>query len=123
MRVILIVFAILLVLLTFLGAFGGSLYQKEPFFSSNSPDYMMTDSEASYPPFKPEPYENMPSMPTDDASMPPMAPKDEFYNVPSSVPSSSPMVLDEQRKGFLEDGFNIEPFEEEEPTTSLPAMY
>jgi hypothetical protein len=140
MRVILIVFAILLVLLTFLGAFGGSIYQKEPFFSNNSPDMDMTDSEFTYPGLPKESYENtedddlimenmqnmqnsqsMPPTPP----MPPMpeGPKDEFYNVPSNMPKSSPMILEEQPKRFLEDGFNIEPFEDEAPTSSMPAMY
>jgi hypothetical protein len=105
MRVILIVFAVLLILLTFLGAFGGSIYQKEPFFIDSSvPD--MTGPETITYSETPEPYENSQL-------------KDEFYN----VPNSTPMVLDEQPKRFLEDGFNIEPFEEDEPTASMPALY
>ena len=114
MRVILIVFAILLVLLTFLGAFGGSIYQKEPFFSTNAPDLTTTESEVAY---RSEPYQNMDSM--ESAEDDSMEANEEFYN----VPSSTPMVLEEQPKRFLEDGFNIEPFEDEEPTSSLPAMY
>ena len=99
MRVILIVFAILLVLLTFLGAFGGSIYQKEPFYIESPTMSETVESE--------KPYANN------------MEPKEEFYN----VPNSTPMVLDEQPKRFLEDGFNIEPFEDDEPTSSMPALY
>lgn len=126
MRTILIVFATLLVLLTLLGAFGGSIKYSEPFYVSatnvryeepfqnldmmpSQPHSSFVNSEAM----------DMPGMPTDAAetyeNLHVNGPKSQFYDAPQT-----PSTFHES-KAAVEEGFYIEPFEEDK--NDMPAAY
>jgi len=122
MKTILVVFAILLLLLTLLGAFGGSIQYAEPFFEDVS--------EPQEPPMN---YE----FPEQQSGM-----KSEFYNPPEPIQVESPaptyqefpdvpefpVVSDENvymsspSSQETHEPFTIEPFEEDEKS-SFPAAF
>ena len=159
MRTILIVFAILLVLLTLLGTFGGSIRQSEPFYdlSSTARTQLSQKKNKFYDGQMPEPLPSassgipeLPKAPFVDMPMPsssgsamhapfeneqrmehfyeqvPLMPDDveqqrkaTFANMPnlSSVPAAP-----KPPSQFVQEGFMIEPFEDDSKT-SYPAAY
>jgi hypothetical protein len=113
MKSILVVFAVLLLLLTLLGAFGGSIQYAEPFF-----EVAEDEKEQVYSP-QTEFY-TQPTM-----SMPPPPVGMEMLQAPKlSTPNPLMMPVTGEHKVTSEqfEAFSIEPFEEDEKT-SLPAAY
>ena len=160
MRTILVVFAILLVLLTLLGTFGGSIKQSEPFYdlSSTAQKQVSNDKNKFYdgemldplpsassgiPELPKAPFVDMP-MPSSAGSSThapftdnepnmehfyeqvPVMPDDveqkkaAFANMPMPSLPSAPKPTPPSH--FVQEGFMIEPFEED-AKTSYPAAY
>lgn len=138
-KVMLIVFAILLFLLTVLSSFGGSIKQREPFFDSsiinqhNMPtpsfpsnpvkDKMSEDMPEDMPQDMPEyiPEHMTEDMPED---MPPLVfpqvdtdmPKNTFIDSPNNINADSLMMNNMNAHKNLRQSFtNIEPYEGSEP--------
>lgn len=99
MRTLLIVFAILLLLLTLLGTFGGSIKYNEPFYQPMQMTERMTgrESKSSYrnigDPDTEENFYNDAPVPTTMMEMPSMptmssGPKNNFYNGVPGTPSN-----------------------------------
>lgn len=137
MRTILIVFATLLLLLTLLSAFGGSMKQNEPFYDGIAINEKFTDSMATIPPSQPgksvadkakEAIENAKKALTGQSkpSVPPPSVKPVYAESKSKFteePSGSifpPEAL--KSPEYFEEGFAIQPFEEE-TQASVPASF
>ena len=149
MRTILIVFAILLVLLTLLGTFGGSIKYKEPFYelSTLAEQEQQQGQEQQKLGFEDMPPSSSPpqiggmdqgvadSYPVDDQ------PVESFYDAIPPTPGNydKARFLDLPRAPQLGasqpqppavsnyepsmEGFMIEPFEEDNRVSSIPAAY
>lgn len=135
MRTLLIVFAILLVLLTLLGTFGGSIRYTEPFYevansaivNAETSGKMSLPSKAPFfdqqpPPFPTtEPfYEPIPTTPGDVEES--TKPKSSFTSMPPMPTLPTKMPFSNGPDNFVQEGFMIEPFEEDNKA-SFPAAY
>lgn len=128
MRTILIVFAILLLLLTLLGAFGGSIKYSEPFYEVAQPSQLEEEYENARK-FEEETYEDMPppAGPGAEHYGTNNKPKSEFYMPPPAkatagsaapaLPTTPSPVPQQFANGpvdgdYVQEGFYIEPFED-----------
>lgn len=140
MRTILIVFAILLLLLTLLGAFGGSIKYSEPFYqvakgTSDEEDFTQDQQPLGHA----VPHSGFENQDDEDG------PKSEFYAtpppkalfedglpaggpsttaLPASVPPTGAQVgaSIQPSTNAVQEGFFIEPFEED-TYSSVPSAY
>lgn len=118
MKNLLIVFALLLLLLTLLGAFGGSLKYNEPFFEGVEDD-SMEHFEGGHPArgsFSAPPQQTRPPV----QQVPPAPPHPVQAQAPMPT-QFNPHQQDRKEEPFL-NGTEIEPFEED-IKSSLPALY
>jgi hypothetical protein len=134
MRTILIVFAILLLLLTLLGAFGGSIKYSEPFYEVARKSQLEEQYEDARQ-FEEEQYEDMPppagpaehyaSVSGTGGAPNSNKPKSEFYMPPPTNTATSGPVLPTTPSpvpqkfangpaegDYVQEGFYIEPFED-----------
>lgn len=136
MRTILIVFATLLLLLTLLSAFGGSMKQNEPFYDGIAINERFTDSMATVPPSQPgksvadkakEAIENAKKALTGQSKAPVPSSVKPVYAESKSKFTEEPNVSifpPEALKSpeYFEEGFAIQPFEDE-TQGSVPASF
>lgn len=141
MKALLIVFAVLLLLLTLLSTFGGSIRPGEPFYQPESPDYVPEKfQQPMMPPSEPFQDQGIPDYPTMSSSperfkqptreyfYEPTAPTMQAPSMPQLPPPPPPMpVMVPQQEMMpppppppmmtpsmgLSEAFTIEPFEEE----------